>query len=61
MFFPRVSSKADDLFNWRCRNVNHSRSEMKTTTKMKKIKVRRAGDVRLTSACPSYQAGTNAM
>jgi hypothetical protein len=34
---------------------------MKTTRKMKKIAVRRAGDVRLTSACSSYQAGTNAM
>jgi hypothetical protein len=31
---------------------------MKTTRKMKKIAVRKAGDVRLTSRCGSYQPGT---
>ena len=34
---------------------------MKTTRKMKKITVRRTGDVRLTSACGTYQPGTSAL
>jgi len=32
---------------------------MKTTRKMKKITVRRAGDVRLTSACGGYHPASS--
>jgi len=32
---------------------------MKTAKSIKKISIRLAGDVRLTSACGTYQAGTS--